>query len=264
MFVQWYIRRPRARPPITCCSCATCQTHKQPVQAYADPGFHYREGTKLHYESVVPPPKAANKGTIIFLHGLLRSVKYLFGHTHIFFFVNACNNSELLKQHSAGRSWVPLAEGMVEDGYCCYMPDLLGFGRSPWPSIEYTVSSHCQFLLEIIKEIQKQHHSQPIHIIGHSMGALLAYELEASLRNESLRNGGIAVVKSVTLFATPYYREEGEAAKAVKCTPKGLFVRFLINCPGMSCLLCSVVCQQRWYAQHSHHMSFDYIETFCC
>lgn len=149
---------------------------------------------------------------------------------------------------------MPIAKVMVDDGYCCYMPDLLGFGRSPWPSIEYTVSSHCEFLLEVVKEIQNQHSNQSIHIIGHSMGALLAYELEASLRKESKKrnknNGGKVmtqnIVKSVTLFATPYYREEGDAVKAVKFTPKGIFVRFMINFPGTSCLLCSVLCQQRW------------------
>lgn len=71
MFIQWYIRRPRAQPQVMMCTCVSCK-RKQPFQAYAEPGFHYREGTKLHYESVVPPSNVESKGIIIFLHGLLR------------------------------------------------------------------------------------------------------------------------------------------------------------------------------------------------
>jgi pimeloyl-ACP methyl ester carboxylesterase len=145
--------------------------------------------------------------------------------------------------YSAGRSWIPLASAMADQGYCCYMPDLLGFGRSPWPCVEYTVAAHCEYLIDFMKDVLKhEHFLQPIHIVGHSMGALLAFELESYIRN--LR--GIAVPKSVILFATPYYKEEGDAVKSVHLTPKGTFVRFMIYFPGMSCLLCTVLCQQRW------------------
>jgi len=217
ILVQWYIRRPRARPPD--CRCISCVTTCTEIATFDNAGFHHREGNKLHYESLGPsmPNMKVEKGTVILLHGLL----------------------------SAGRSWVPMAEALVDEGYSCYMPDLLGFGRSPWPRIEYNVESHCEYLVATVKEITKQN-KQPVHIIGHSMGALLAYELESSLRNKLTSDEKI-IVRSISLFSTPFYNEEGQACKSVGLTPKGLFVRFMINFPAASCLLCSVICQQRWF-----------------
>jgi hypothetical protein len=71
MAVQWYIRNPRYRiPSVMGCGCCT---QVQPL-SYGKAGFHHREGAKLHYELLLPSNTKHPKGTIIFLHGLLRSV----------------------------------------------------------------------------------------------------------------------------------------------------------------------------------------------
>jgi pimeloyl-ACP methyl ester carboxylesterase len=48
-------------------------------------------------------------------------------------------------------------------------PDLLGFGRSPWPDISYTVDEHLAALEQVLPK-------EPFVLIGHSMGTLLALE----------------------------------------------------------------------------------------
>jgi pimeloyl-ACP methyl ester carboxylesterase len=48
-------------------------------------------------------------------------------------------------------------------------PDLLGFGRSPWPDISYTVDEHLAALEQVLPK-------EPFVFIVHSMGALLALE----------------------------------------------------------------------------------------
>ena len=69
------------------------------------------------------------------------------------------------------------------------------------------------------------------------------------------KNGGGAAgsssprikVASVALLAMPYFQERGEARRGLKSTRRGLFVRFLLACPAASLLLCTLVCQQRWF-----------------
>jgi cis-3-alkyl-4-acyloxetan-2-one decarboxylase len=48
-------------------------------------------------------------------------------------------------------------------------PDLLGFGRSPWPDISYAVDEHLAALEPVLPK-------EPFVLVGHSMGALLALE----------------------------------------------------------------------------------------
>ncbi len=46
-------------------------------------------------------------------------------------------------------------------------PDLLGFGRSAWPDIAYTVDEHLSALEKVLPK-------EPFVLVGHSMGSLLA------------------------------------------------------------------------------------------
>lgn len=54
--------------------------------------------------------------------------------------------------------------------YRVIAPDLLGFGRSPWPASGYTVDDHLAALEGVLPEA-------PFAIVGHSMGSLLGLEL---------------------------------------------------------------------------------------
>jgi pimeloyl-ACP methyl ester carboxylesterase len=218
-------------------------------------GFHFRGGSKLHVESVIPKNVHDSKGTILFFHGML----------------------------SSGRSFLPMAKALAEEGYHCYMPDLVGFGRSPWPRTDYAVSTHCKFLMETLMDIMDHHdegmRKRPLHIVGHSFGALVAYEFARALRHQMLRSNEAdktlertmvrpkrppspssdedALIdvranevrmqaSSVVLIAMPFYDKPGQASKGLKRTFKGVFVATLINCPILSLVLCSLICQQRW------------------
>lgn len=63
-------------------------------------------------------------------------------------------------------------------------PDLLGFGRSPWPDISYSVDEHLSALEQVLPKEQ-------VVLIGHSMGALLA--LEFARRNPE-RVAGLVMI----------------------------------------------------------------------
>lgn len=54
--------------------------------------------------------------------------------------------------------------------YRVIAPDLLGFGRSPWPDAAYTLDEHLDALEAVLPK-------EPFAIVGHSMGSLLGLEL---------------------------------------------------------------------------------------
>ena len=83
------------------------------------------------------------------------------------------------------------------------VPDLLGTGRSPWPSLArqpdaYTVESHAAALLRVLRSAVPA--GAPLHIAGICFGGVLALHLAAQVKPASL-----------TLLSTPYF-ESGEAA----------------------------------------------------
>ena len=63
-------------------------------------------------------------------------------------------------------------------------PDLLGFGRSPWPDISYTVDEHLASLEPVLPK-------EPFVLVGHSMGALLALEFA---RRHPQRMAGLVLI----------------------------------------------------------------------
>jgi len=65
--------------------------------------------------------------------------------------------------------FAPLADALVPH-YRVITPDLLGFGRSPWPNTAYSVDEHLAALMPVLPD-------EPFALVGHSMGALLALEL---------------------------------------------------------------------------------------
>ncbi len=76
----------------------------------------------------------------------------------------------------------------------------------------------------------------PAHLVGHSLGALLA--LEQAARAPS-------AIASVTLLALPYFDDEAEArSRLERATVWG---RLVLRAPALASLTRSCLCQQRWF-----------------
>jgi pimeloyl-ACP methyl ester carboxylesterase len=74
------------------------------------------------------------------------------------------------------------------------VPDLLGFGKSPMPTgISYDYSTHIAAILDMLR-LAGIH--EPVSIVGHSMGALIALRLAAEHPD---------TVRRLVLCGLPYY-----------------------------------------------------------
>lgn len=71
---------------------------------------------------------------------------------------------------SSHRYWDGLIQ-KLDKNHKIVAPDLLGFGRSPWPDIGYTVADHIAALSSTIEQVIG---SEKAIVVGHSMGAILA------------------------------------------------------------------------------------------
>lgn len=72
----------------------------------------------------------------------------------------------------SGRYWES-ALPYIQVDHRVIIPDLLGFGRSPKPDVAYTVEDHLAALHATIEGLVQD---EPVFLIGHSMGGLLAIE----------------------------------------------------------------------------------------
>lgn len=78
--------------------------------------------------------------------------------------------------------------------------DLLGFGKSPAPwNLKYSISDH---ISSINETLEKDGIKEPLIVVGHSMGALLA--LEMALEKPDL-------VKKLILISPPIFKSKTEA-----------------------------------------------------
>ncbi len=99
--------------------------------------------------------------------------------------------------HGIGRSalvWQPLVKQLLGQPYRVITFDLLGFGDSPkpsWPA--YDIDDHAQ---AVIANIKRQHFGQPVVLVGHSLGALVALRV-ARLQPK--------LVKHLVLYEMPLY-----------------------------------------------------------
>lgn len=92
---------------------------------------------------------------------------------------------------SSSKLWEPLVS-LHDDKSRMVSFDLLGFGDSPKPNwLDYTVEQHAK---AVEKSIRKLRIKQPITLVGHSMGCLVAIHI--AFRNPSL-------VKHLVLFEPP-------------------------------------------------------------
>jgi len=98
----------------------------------------------LHHVRLGPP----GAPTALFLHGITESCRY----------------------------FLPRVRGLA-DAFHLVLPDLPGFGRSPKPLVAYDTELFARALEWFLQETGLD--ERPIHIVGHSLGAILALELAA-------------------------------------------------------------------------------------
>ncbi|HEX2329580.1 MAG TPA: alpha/beta hydrolase [Candidatus Angelobacter sp.] len=77
----------------------------------------------------------------------------------------------------AGRAedWLDLIPSLARNGFKVYAPDLLGFGRSSRPDVEYSISQQEDMVLQFM---DSQHLQQP-DVAGWSMGGWIALKFAA-------------------------------------------------------------------------------------
>ena len=78
--------------------------------------------------------------------------------------------------------------------------DLLGFGRSPWPNVDYTLDDQIGALRRTLVRHRATEH---IVLVGHSFGSIIAAHYAARFPGE---------VDRLILFGTPMYRDRRDAA----------------------------------------------------
>lgn len=98
----------------------------------------------------------------------------------------------------SGSKWAPLAERLDKSKWRVILPDLLGFGRSPKPQWnKYTVQEHAR---AIVTELTRRNlKKQPVTIVGHSMGCLVAVHVAVARPD---------LVKRLVLFEPPLFADD--------------------------------------------------------
>jgi pimeloyl-ACP methyl ester carboxylesterase len=74
---------------------------------------------------------------------------------------------------SRGEDWAPLMASFAAQGFHVYVPDLLGYGRSPQPDVEYSISLEEDIILKFMDTLQIEH----ADLGGWSMGGWIAIRL---------------------------------------------------------------------------------------
>ena len=88
----------------------------------------------------------------------------------------------------------------LEDRHRLIIPDLLGFGLSPKPHIEYTIDVFRDSVRSLIEELDLA--DRPLILVGHSLGALIALEYAARYRPQVAR---------MVLISIPRYTDPATA-----------------------------------------------------
>jgi len=96
--------------------------------------------------------------------------------------------------------------------YLLVLPDLIGFGLSPKPHVDYTIELYRDSVRSLIEELDLA--DRPLAIIGHSLGGLIALEYAARYRPQVSRMALLSIPRytdPVTAHArfwkgSPHYR----------------------------------------------------------
>jgi pimeloyl-ACP methyl ester carboxylesterase len=103
-------------------------------------------GYRLHYLEALPPHTTEDR-PILLIHGL----------------------------GSRGEDWSPMIPGLAAAGFHVYAPDLLGYGRSPRPDVDYSMPLEEKIIVEYMDAI----HLHKADVSGWSMGGWVAMKLAA-------------------------------------------------------------------------------------
>lgn len=125
-----------------------------------------------------------------FWHGWLRRPYYLSK------VVDRGSGSPIILLHGIGRTadvWQHLVPLLDVQHLRTTAFDLLGFGASPKPNVRYDVDDHAR---AVIASINKLHLGEPVVLVGHSMGCLVAVRV-ARLRPD--------LVRHLVLYEMPIY-----------------------------------------------------------
>lgn len=107
-------------------------------------------GNRVHYFEAMPStaPSAAGAGRVLILvHGL----------------------------GARGEDWSPLIPSLAAAGFHVYVPDLLGYGRSAKPDVDYTITLEEELVAHFMQALQIEH----ADVGGWSMGGWIALKLAA-------------------------------------------------------------------------------------
>ena len=129
-----------------------------------------RSPNALHYEEIGPREAPA----ILFLHGITGSRRYW--------------RRKVLS---------------LRDRFRLILPDLLGFGLSPKPHVEYRMEVFRDSVRNLLEELELQ--NRPLIVVAHSLGGLVALEY-AALHG--------AHIQRMILFSLPRFHDK-ESAHAV-------------------------------------------------
>ena len=113
---------------------------------------------------------------------------------------------------ASGRYWGRGLDG-IRAQHTAYLPDLVGFGRSPKPRGDYSLGMHLDALTPLLRET-----AAPLTVVGHSMGAIIALGLYARFPDR---------VESLKLIGLPYFpsRAAAEASLSTAAVMNRLAIR---------------------------------------
>lgn len=131
----------------------------------------------------------------------------------------------------SGRYWYPVAEQLCDARLQLHLIDLLGFGRSPWPDVAYTLDDHLAALEGWRAAAGLA--DAPLALVGHSLGALLALEWAA-------RAPGLA---GAVLVSLPVYRAPEEAPRQL--AGLSLLHWLTLASPPLARATCTLMCAAR-------------------
>ena len=106
------------------------------------------DGYTIHYFEALPPTRlhAIDDGTpIVLIHGL----------------------------GARGEDWAAMIPTLAANGFHVYAPDLLGYGRSSRPDIDYSIAQQAKIVSDFMRQIHLDH----AHVAGWSMGGWVALKL---------------------------------------------------------------------------------------
>ncbi len=102
----------------------------------------------------------------------------------------------------SGRYWGELVQPLASQ-FRLFIPDLLGFGRSPWPRMNYTVDIHVAAIRRYVEHAGLA--QEYLTLVGHSPGGILAIEYAARYQ-----------AKGLLAFNLPCYASADEARRIIR------------------------------------------------